>query len=77
MNETTLPLYPGMGFPAVPAGGVSELPRPMQEEVMAEPVSEEREHTHTHAHTHARARERVTCPLKREHGNRLSRKKCH
>ena len=38
-----LPLYPGTGFPAWPAGGVSEFPNPMHEEVMAEPVSGGRE----------------------------------
>lgn len=30
-------------MPAWPAGGESEFPRPTQEEVMGEPVSDERE----------------------------------
>lgn len=34
-----LPLYPGTHFPACPGGGVFELPNPMHEAVIGDPVS--------------------------------------
>lgn len=36
------PLYPGTLFPACPGGGVLELPNPMHEAVIGDPVSGER-----------------------------------
>ena len=35
------PLYPGTLFPACPGGGVLELPNPMQDAVIGDPVSGE------------------------------------
>lgn len=35
------PLYPGTLFPACPGGGVLELPNPMHEAVIGDPVSGE------------------------------------
>lgn len=35
------PLYPGTLFPACPGGGVLELPNPMHDAVIGEPVSGE------------------------------------
>jgi hypothetical protein len=34
-----LPLYPGTHFPACPGGGVLELPNPIHDAVMGDPVS--------------------------------------
>lgn len=39
MYPTTLPLYPGTGFPVCPGGGVKEFPKPMQEADIGDPVS--------------------------------------
>jgi hypothetical protein len=36
------PLYPGTHFPACPGGGVLELPNPMHDAVIGDPVSGER-----------------------------------
>lgn len=36
-----LPLYPGTLFPACPGGGVLELPNPMHDAVIGDPVSGE------------------------------------
>lgn len=34
-----LPLYPGTHFPACPGGGVLELPNPIHDAVIGDPVS--------------------------------------
>lgn len=36
------PLYPGTHFPACPGGGVLELPNPMHDAVIGDPVSGKR-----------------------------------
>lgn len=36
------PLYPGTLFPACPGGGVLELPNPMHDAVIGDPVSRKR-----------------------------------